>query len=400
MHGGTTDRHAARTRAQPSLQQSAAQALARPPTVATAQVFGSSIVSRVISTSAATMPLVLGKFNFVQPKNPRRRSRCRAFTVRAEFYPLRLASGAETERLSRSRRFRLKHTAYVAIGCFGLLGACSGQPVSSPTPIAGPAPHDVTLTLAGQVHDNANRPVPGATVEVIDGAPSGQATITDSSGSFSFGGVTVIVGETKLQASKEGYATSLTDFPGVPAPSYTASITLWSLTPPGIHPGEYTMSFVSDNTCDLTARTRTYSAAVTLPKYSENLPPERQADFGVTLSGGSSFVVGQDISPTDSLTVHAVGDYLTFVLDPYDFGGYITERLAPATFVQLLGSVAGFIRTSGVSSLPFNGVFAYCVKSSDDVILNPWQGPFGCSSSDPVYRSCSSNNHRVVLTPR
>jgi len=260
----------------------------------------------------------------------------------------------------------------------------------------------VTLTLAGQVDDNANRPVPGATIEVIGGAPSGQATITDTSGSFSLGGVTVIVGETKLRASKEGYATSLTDFPGVPAPGYTVGITLWSLTPPGLHPGEYTMSFVSDNTCDLPemARTRTYSATVTLPKYSENLPPERQADFVVTLSGASSFVVGQDISPTDSLTVHAVGDYLRFVLDPYDFGGYITERLTPATFVQLLGSVAGSIHTSGGSSLPFNGVFAYCVKSSDDVIPNPRQGPFGCSSSDPVYRSCSSNNHRVVLTPR
>lgn len=296
----------------------------------------------------------------------------------------------------------VKTTTYVTIAGLGLFMGCSRPTPSSPTPIAAP-PREVTLTLDGSVYDNTNRPVPGVTVELIDGVPAGLATTTDNSGSFSLGVVTVTSGETKVRASKAGYATSLTNPPNA-APRATVGIILYTLTPPVIHPGEYTMSFVADSTCDLpdTIRTRTYSATVTLPKYSTNLPPERQTDFGVALSG-ASFVVGLDISPTSSLTVDASGDYLEFLMDPWETGEYITERLAPATFVQLTGSVAGSMSTSGVSSLPFDGTFTYCVKASDAIV--PPNDPavqrfVGCLMTDPVYKSCRSKNHRVVLTGR
>ena len=292
----------------------------------------------------------------------------------------------------------MKATTYVAIACLGLFGACSRPTPSSPTPITA-VPHDVTLTLTlgGWVHDNARRPVPGVTVEVIGSVPAGRATITDDSGSFSLGDVTVTVNEAMLRASKDGYATSLTTLGG----SGIAGIVLWLLTPPVIQPGEYTMSVVADRTCDLpeVARTRTYSATVTPRKFRVNPPPERQTDFDVALSG-ASFATRQGISPTNSLTVHAAGDYLEFFLDAYEVDGFITERLAAGTFVELTGSVAGSIGTSGVSSLPFDGWFTYC-EGSSEVIPDPAvQGPLGCSSSGTVYKSCVSKNHRVVLTRR
>jgi len=153
------------------------------------------------------------------------------------------------------------------------------------------------------------------------------------------------------------------------------------------------------------ARTRTYSATVTLRKSDVDLPPERQTNFDVALSG-ASFSVDNDVSPAWPRLglMNVTGDYVASDLDPWELGfGAIRERLAPATFVQLTGSVAGSIVTSGVSSLPFDGVFTYCVKSSDVLVRIPdpaVQGFVGCSSIDPVYKSCSSKNHRVVLTRR
>jgi hypothetical protein len=81
------------------------------------------------------------------------------------------------------------------------------------------------------------------------------------------------------------------------------------------------------------------------------------------------------------------GDYVAFVLGPWEAGfGDITERLAPATHLELTGSVAGSVGTSGASPLPFHGTFTYCVKQSDT-------GPISCSPNDPVYTSCHSKNH-------
>lgn len=251
----------------------------------------------------------------------------------------------------------MKSTTYLAIACLSLFAACSGPTSTSPTPTTA-GPRTVTLTLDGRVHDNASRPVSGATVEVIDGVPAGLAAITDDSGSFSLRDVTLTVGKTQIRASKHGYATNLIVPPNVP-PRAATDITLWSLTPPVIRPGDYTMSFVADSACDLPeiARTRTYSATVT-PKSYVNLP-ERKTDFGVALSG-ASFVVGQGIATTYSLTVHVAGDYLKFFMDPWEAtDGFIAERLARATFVLLTGSAAGSIATSGVASLPFDGIFTF-----------------------------------------
>jgi Carboxypeptidase regulatory-like domain len=287
----------------------------------------------------------------------------------------------------------MKGTTYLAITCLSLSAACSGPPPTSPTPPTA-APRIVTLTLGGSVHDTVGRPVPGATVELIDGVPAGLAAITDGSGSFSLGDVTLTVGTTKIRASKDGYATNLIAPPNA-APRATTWIYLALLTPPVIRPGEYTMSFVADSACDLPepARTRTYSATITLL-------PDYVTQLNVALSG-ASFVVGNDVSPTNSLVAAIAGDYVSFYLDPYDFGGYITERLAPATYLDLTGGVAGSVGASGAFSLPFDGAFRYCVKQSDDIVTPPFgSGHFGCSTNDLVYTTCRSKNHRVTLTRR
>ena len=122
--------------------------------------------------------------------------------------------------------------------------------------------------------------------------------------------------------------------------------------------------------------------------------------LNVALSG-ASFVVGEHISPTNSFSVHVAGDYVTLLLDPYDFGGYIMERLAPATYVYLEGGVAGSVGASGTFSLPFDGVVNYCVKQSEDIVI-PFEsgGFFSCRTDDLVSKSCRSKNHRFMLTRR
>ena len=100
----------------------------------------------------------------------------------------------------------------------------------------------------------------------------------------------------------------------------------------------------------------------------------------------------------DAENARVAGDYVAFLLDPYEFGGYVIERLAPATYLELTGSIAGSVGTSAASSVPFDGTFAYCVKQSE--VWQPEIGPFGCYANDPVYTSCHSKNHRVVLTRR
>jgi hypothetical protein len=117
-----------------------------------------------------------------------------------------------------------------------------------------------------------------------------------------------------------------------------------------------------------------------------NLPPERQTSFNVVLSGASFF------SGNDDVWINVAGNYVTFFLDGEMLSnGFIAERLAPATQLELVGSVAGFAGTSGASSLPFDGSFTYCEKQSDI-------RPVGCRRDDPVFRSCRSKNHRVMLT--
>jgi hypothetical protein len=288
----------------------------------------------------------------------------------------------------------MRSTTYLAIGCLSLFAACGGpRSTTSPTPTTA-APRIVTLTLGGWVYDTAGRPVPGATVEMIDGVPAGLAAITDASGSFSLGDVTLTVGTTKIRASKDGYATTTT--PPNPAPRINIYLAL--LTPPVIRPGEYTMSFVADSACDLPElpRTRTYSATITLTPE----PPERLGTALKVALSGAPFVVGEGISPTNSFSVRVAGDYVTFGWDAYEGDAPITERLAPATYVVLDGLVAGSVGASGVFSLPLDGAFNYCVKQSDIVKLSD-SGFFACSTNDPVvYTSCHSKNHRVTLTRR
>jgi hypothetical protein len=288
----------------------------------------------------------------------------------------------------------MRGTTCLAIGCLNLFAACGGPTSASPTPTTI-APRIVSLTLDGRVYDTASRPLSGATVELIDGMPAGLAAITDDSGAFSLGDVTLTLGKTKIRASKDGYATSPWTTPPNAPPRARAVISLALLTPPVIRPGEYTMSFVADSACDLPteARARTYSATITSPPV--NLPPEREGtQLNVALSG-ASFLVSKDVSPYSLLlgSMQVAGDYLYLDLDPWETGYFITERLAPATNLELVGLVAGSVGASGASSVPFDGTFTYCVKQSDT-------GPSGCSTNDLVYKRCYSKNHRVMLTQR
>jgi hypothetical protein len=306
-----------------------------------------------------------------------------------------------------SKQFTRVGVLAVAVGIL----ACSGSS-TAPTP-AVPVPPDASppaadvVVIRGGVVDTASRHLADVKVEMIDGPQAGASTMTDAAGQFSFSGS--FPRRITFRATKVGYADLMETriiAPG-PPPGATASVglTLVSLVPSANIAGDYTLTFVADSTCDGTPsvsqtgipeelRRHTYEASITAVS-TPSIPPN--TIFNVALSG-ASFVVQGNISPTSSLVAHVAGDYVAFLLDPYEFDGYVTERLAPATYLELTGSIAGSVSTSGASSVPFDGTFAYCVKQSE--VWQPWIGPFGCYGNDPVYASCHSKNHRVVLTRR
>lgn len=90
--------------------------------------------------------------------------------------------------------------------------ACGGGNPPSPSPTTPtsatptPTPASSTFTLSGNVRETAPSPTPpliGARVEIVEGAQVGQAVVTDSTGLYSFTGLTqqTLV----LRVSIEGY---------------------------------------------------------------------------------------------------------------------------------------------------------------------------------------------------
>jgi len=87
---------------------------------------------------------------------------------------------------------RSLHAAVVVLLIGSLSGAGCGSEAPSrvvptaPTTVAPTtvAPPSGAMTVSGIVYDTANRPVAGATVEVLDGAQAGMTTTSNASGQY------------------------------------------------------------------------------------------------------------------------------------------------------------------------------------------------------------------------
>src|SRR3954466_16380867 len=105
--------------------------------------------------------------------------------------------------------------AAVSIGLTLSLTACRGSDSAATAPsskvavTAAPQPNPAASTVAmrGTVSDSAFRYIPGARIEVLDGAQAGATTVSDTQGQFSFSGT--IDDNTRFRASSDGYSSSV-----------------------------------------------------------------------------------------------------------------------------------------------------------------------------------------------
>jgi len=272
--------------------------------------------------------------------------------------------------LTRMNRFTAILFLTLAVSACGNHGADAPAPtVTSPTAPSPPTPSPNGVVLIhGTVNDTAFRPLPGATVEVLDGLQAGMSTTVDAEGAFSLSGT--FDDATRFRAAKEGHLTTTQASRTIPnlAGRYL-DFHLEVPAPPVNMTGDYTLTFIADSACvglPDDVRTRTYAATIT-PSHPTNIPTAN-TNFNVALSGASF------LPSRDSFPIGVAGDYVTFWFsDPT-----LVEVIAPNTHLELYGAGGASVGTSGVSTIAVS-----------------WDGEFEYSQTE-----CESKNHQLILTRR
>ena len=271
-------------------------------------------------------------------------------------------------------------------------GAMAGCDGSAPSPTApGPVPTSAvppapgTIVMKGTVSDTAFRELPGARIEVLNGAGAGTSTVADGRGEFSLSGT--FDEATQFRATSEGHVTAirtLQPFCATCHPNWWIHFTLDVLDPPVNMAGNYTVNFVADSACTMLpndVQSRTFTATIPAALIATPAGPS------ITVAmGGATFVEGWN-----TVEVGIAGDYVAFWLET------LVEQIAPNVFLSFGGEAAGSVKSSDVSSiaLPFAGAIEYCVTKSE---TGRWQD---CYQNQPLTRArCESNNHRLILTRR
>ena len=284
-----------------------------------------------------------------------------------------------------------KFTNWMAIGLVvlvqGVLGC--GKDSASPTaptaanlaPAANSTPPAGSIFMQGTVFDTAYRPLAGATVEVLDGPQAGLTATAGARGGFSMTGL--FDETTRFQATVDGHITStrtLQPFCARCNPNWWINFTLDVPESPVNVGGDYTMTFMANNTCTMLPsdmRSRTFTA--TIPATSPALPA--LSFFRV---GGATL-----FEDWDAISIGVAGGYVAFWLET------LVEQIAPNTFVAFVGEAAADIDASNLSTikLPFRGAIEYCVTST-----TPGRYP-DCFQGRANLQRCESS-HQLTLTRR
>jgi hypothetical protein len=284
----------------------------------------------------------------------------------------------------RLKRYAPRLTAaWLTIACLGC--GDSRSPVQA-TPVL-PAPALGPVSLVGNVHDTALRPLADVRVEVVDGPSTGVLATTNAAGQYELPGV---LEPFTVRATKDGYAPFTTTRSVGSIPFF--SIVLALNTPSVNIAGDYTLTLTADPACSGlpdAARSRTYPVSMTsLP----NTPDNYRA-----VLGGAMFLT----SEAGQFDVDVAGTYAHFRFgDPWDDGdgakrggSYIVEEVAPSTYLGIAGSAGLTIGGGATVSGSFSGGVQYCVNPNPAAIVN-----YQCPLGQPVV--CYSTNHRMLLVRR
>lgn len=284
--------------------------------------------------------------------------------------------------------------AAALVGCSGSEGV--SIPTSPSSTLVQPqvlAPQAIPLQLRGFVMDTAFRPVPGARIEVVDGASAGTSVIAGDAGEFVLSGM--FHGATQFRAIKEGHeprtqpwscAVAVCLGPNNAQPWLGFYLTV--LEPTVNIAGEYTLRFTADSACaDLpaVARSRSYRVTVTAqPAAGRTAIP----GFELQVNGG------RFVGTLNGFSIGAAANRLSFWLharhDPT-----IVEDLGENTYLAFSGIADATVAKDGISPITaaFDGWIEHLVLPSP--LSGLWyyeQGPVTSKAT------CDSSTHRVSLT--
>lgn len=131
------------------------------------------------------------------------------------------------------------------------LAGCGGSSLPStptvPSPVQQPAPPPpAPFQVTGHVYDAADRPLEGATVEVLDGPQAGTVTTSDAAGALSLTGT--FNGATRFRASRADYVTAIKSFSAITT-FKAIGFFLDGVAAPVNIAGDYTVTFLADSAC-------------------------------------------------------------------------------------------------------------------------------------------------------
>ena len=298
---------------------------------------------------------------------------------------------------------RRPHAALVLI--LGVLaGACSSPSTSAvlptaPTPtVAVPAPPS-GIAISGKVYDTANRPLGGATVEVVNGASAGLKVTTLADGSYAMRGE--FDAGSQFRATKAGYETGLrpmAQFCQPCNPNFWVYFFLGLPVAPANIANDYTVTVTADPACTSLpghARQRTYTTRI-VPNGTQPTPANTL--FAATVDG-ANLVTGL---AWQGLWFAVAGDYLEVSMgDLHGQPGVLEQTDANAYFsVGGLGTTT--LGSSGVSRITttFEGEILHCELRPGVAPLDAG-GRFDCSPARAVSRvACQARKHQLELTRR
>jgi hypothetical protein len=263
------------------------------------------------------------------------------------------------------------------------------RPLRLPTPTPSPTPPPLVVhTVVGQVFDTSLKPLANARVEVMDGPQAGAVMTSDADGRFSHTS-TITVG-VRFRASKAGYldATRASEAPLPGSGGPYVNLYLELIAPRANIAGDYTMTFVADDSCTVLppeVRTRKYIATVTPSSSTEY---RANTFFNGQVSGATL------LAERDSFFVGAAGRDLGFVFYNWEGeGASLVERLSPNTYLAIYGRADTPATSTGEINVSFDGTIDYCVAASGS-----YESCYLAKAA--TNQLCTSKHHRLVLTRR
>jgi hypothetical protein len=251
-------------------------------------------------------------------------------------------------------------------------------PTAVATPPTGGTPPPAVssaATVSGKVYDTANRPIAGATIEVLDGVNAGMTTTSDRNGQYWLTGV--FAEGTRFRASREGYLENFAKvgaYCGRCTPQYWVYFALGLPAAPANIAGEYTMTVEGCDALPAEMRTRTYPATIVPDAYQ---PTAATTYFRVDFAG-SSLVRGV----WDGLWIAVAANDLELEMGDLHGQPGLIEQLDADTYFSV-GAWGRATVTTPVTTFTsvFEGEIYYCVMKPGVPVLDA-DRRHACSGAD------------------